>query len=121
MQPSYPIPFTYNVATDIGRVRLLIPDRDPDNAILTDEEIQCYLDLNEGVGAVYYAAAEAVETIASDEVMVLKVIKHNDLQTDGASVARTLMARADRLRRRGDDLVAVGEPGFEVVQVNDAS
>lgn len=91
--------FTYDVATEIGQVRMLIPDRDEANAMFNDEEVQAFLDMN---ASVKYAAADALDTIASDQALTLKVISLMDLKTDGPATAKSLMERADKLRTRAD-------------------
>ena len=93
--------FTYDTTTDIGKVRMLIPDRDEGNAIFQDSEIQAYLDLNDS--SVKRATAEALETIASDQALTLKVISTLDLSTNGASVSDALMRRAEKLRAVAED------------------
>jgi hypothetical protein len=88
--------FTFNVATDVGKVRLLVPDRVSADAVFQDDEVEAFLDLEGGV--VRRAAALALETIASDNAMTLKVIKLLDLTTDGAKTSDALLKRADKLR-----------------------
>ena len=87
---------TYDTATNIGKTRMLIPDRDLTDAVFQDVEIQAFLDLNDA--SVRRAAAEALETIASDQAMTLKVIRLLDLSTDGRAVSQALLERAARLR-----------------------
>lgn len=88
--------YSYDLATDIGKTRLLIPDRVEASAIFTDEELQAFLDLNDG--NTRRAAAEALEMIASDEAMTLKVITTLDLSTNGASTSAAILERARLLR-----------------------
>lgn len=89
--------FTANVATDIGKVRLIIMDMDPTKPIFPDDnQIQAFLDL-EG-GEPKQAAALAFESIAGNRLFVLQVIKLLDLQTDGYSMAKGLLAVAETLR-----------------------
>ena len=99
--------FTYILTSDIGKVRLLIPDSRFDAYIFEDEEISTFLLLETGVKR---AAALALETIASNEALVLKVIKLLDVQTDGAKVSDALLKRAEKLRSQSaqddDDLYA---------------
>jgi hypothetical protein len=87
-------------STDLGKVRLLIPDTDEDNLLLTDDKITAFLGMETGVKR---AAALALETIASNEALVGKVIKTQDLSTDGTRVSAELRARAAQLRRQADD------------------
>lgn len=103
--------FTYDPTTDLGKVRMLIPDRVQADAIFTDEELDAYLEMNGD--SVKYAAADALDTIASDQAMVLKVITLLDLRTDGPATAKSLMDRADKLRTQADadDEAADAEEG----------
>ena len=82
---------------DINRVRLLIADTGTDR-VLDDMQLDTYLELN-GQN-VRLAAAEALESIAVSELLVSKVIRTQDLATDGAKVAAELRALAQRLRDR---------------------
>lgn len=95
-------------------VRFLIPDTDETNPILLDKEIE-YLVTTEGT--VKLAAAAALEVIASQEALVLKVIKVLDLQTDGAKTADALLKRADRLRAQDTADVEDDDAGFEVAEM----
>lgn len=107
--------FTYNLSDEIGRVRLLIPDNKETGYIFEDEEIDTFLVLESGVKR---SAALALETIASNEAMVLKVIKLLDVQTDGAKLAEALLKRAATLRKQAqdeDDVTGV-EDSFAVVE-----
>jgi hypothetical protein len=96
MTVAYPIVLSSNV----GRVRLVIPDRSADMFIFQDEEIETFLEIE---GGVKLAAALALETIASDIAMVDKVIRIMDLQTDGAKTSDALLARAKLLREQAYD------------------
>lgn len=100
--------FTYDVTTDIGKMRMLIPDRVDADAVFTDEEIAAYLSMNDS--NIRRAAADALETIASDEAMTLKVVSTLDLSTNGASTSDAILARAKLLRQQADDADA-GEEG----------
>ena len=91
--------FTYILSNDIGRVRLLIPDRVTPGHVFEDEEITAYLAME---GSVKGATAQALETIAADQAMVLKVMRLLDLQTDGARVAEALLKRAQLLRAQDE-------------------
>lgn len=95
--------FTYDPTTNRGRVRLLIQDTDtsgpPEKQLFTDVEIDAFLGLEDGV---FTAAALALETMASQQAMVLKVISLLDLTTNGAAVSSALLERAKRLRELAD-------------------
>lgn len=107
--------FTFDVSTAVGRVRLLIPDRTADDPLFTDTELTALLDL-EG-DDVRGAAALALETIAADQVLTLKVIKSLDLQTDGAKVSDALLKRAELLRAQAADAEAAEDSGaFDIAE-----
>jgi hypothetical protein len=99
--------------TPVQLVRLLIADCDPDGALLRTDQIEGLIAL-EG-GNVKLAAAQALDTIAVSEVLVSKVIKTQDLSTDGAKVAAELRARAAELRRQVADGEGDDDGGFLVV------
>lgn len=106
-----------DLATDPAqRVRLLINDTFEDRPIFADTEIAAFLlDADDNVRL---AAAEALDTIASDEALTSKVIKDRELTTDGAKVAEALHKRAESLRKRVKDAeVAADEGYFEIVPV----
>jgi hypothetical protein len=121
MTDTVPVDYT----TDVGLIRALIPDVellqdmvDPAVApsyIFHDPHLQSFLDL-EG-DSVKRAAALALETLGSSEALVSKVIKTEDLQTDGAKVMAQFLARAKELRAQADadDAVLDGNVVFEVV------
>lgn len=104
---------TYDVESEIGKVRLLINDVDESDQIFDDNEIQAFLSL-EG-GYVRLAAAQAIDTIADNEALCSKVIRTQDLQTDGAKLADSLRKRAASLRERHD--MEIEDDGFfEIVE-----
>lgn len=55
---------TYDLRTDLGKVRLEIPDTDVKKPIFEDEEIQYFLDMNKG--DIYLASAHALSIIMGD-------------------------------------------------------
>lgn len=95
---------TYDLSTDIGKVRLLITDTDTSNTIFSDEEIQVFLDQTayNGENDLRYAAAEALDTMARSEILTQKRIKLMDLQTDGPATGKALMDAANQLRSLSD-------------------
>lgn len=106
--------FMYDLSTDTGKVRLLIPDNKSASYILEDDEIEAFLNLETGVKR---AAAMALETIASNEALVLKVIRLLDLQTDGAKVADSLLKRAALLRKQAEEDELIAGDGFEIAEM----
>lgn len=89
-------PITVDPTTDIGLVRLLCTDLDEVSPLFDDAQITAFLAMNGD--RVKKAAAMALDTIAVSEVLISKVIRTQDLQTDGAKVAAELRARAKALR-----------------------
>lgn len=109
-----------NYSTAVGRVRALIPDieqvdweRDGNASyIFSDSHLEGFLALygvepgvcgqaTSGTTAkIRHAAADAVEAIAVSEALISKVVKTEDLQTDGAKTANALLGRAGLLRRQ---------------------
>ena len=102
--------------SDRGKVRLLIPDTDETALLLSDEQVDAFLSMESGVKR---AAAAALESIASNEALVGKVIKTQDLATDGAKVAETLLKRAATLRQQADEDDPESGGGFEIVDFRD--
>lgn len=103
--------------TLINQVRLLTADVGSstifDDTILTDSQIATYLTLNGGNPRL--AAADALEAIAVSEVLVSKVIRTQDLTTDGAKVADALMRLAALRRRQAQDEADAGDDGVFAV------
>lgn len=96
--------------TGIGQVRLLIPDveqlanpADPlaDSAYLfSDSQIQALLSMYSS--NIKRAAGQAKLILATSEAMINKVIKTNDLSTDGAKLAAELRAQSTMLMAEAD-------------------
>ncbi len=74
--------FTYDLSSSEGQIRLLLMDTNSESYVFEDAERERVPELGAGQRAA--GAALALETMASNEAFVLKVIKLLDLQTDGA-------------------------------------
>ncbi len=98
--------------TPAGQVRLLVADVDENNQLLPDAVIAGHLTMNGQ--DVRLAAADALDAIATSEVLVSKKIRTQDLATDGPAVSAELRAQARRLR----DQVA-GEDAADIFDVVD--
>lgn len=103
--------FTYDTKTNRGKVRLIIADQDSTDPMFDDDEIDAFLSINSDIRL---AAAYALGTMATNQVMVLKVIKLLDLTTDGAKVSDALRRLAKDLR----DQVA-NEYAFDIAEMID--
>ena len=90
--------FTYTIASDRGKVRLLARDTVDVGHLFEDDEVDAFLTLNEDV--VLLAAAMALENVAANEVLVQKRIRLLDLQTDGPAEAKELRALATSYREQ---------------------
>ena len=93
-------------STQIGQVRLLIPDTDqlanpadPSQAasyIFDDSQIQAFVTMY--VGSIKRAAAQAKLVLATSEALINKVITTYDLKTDGAKLGAEIREQAKLLR-----------------------
>jgi len=90
---------TYAPGTDRGKVRLLLNDIG-DPWVFSDAEIDAFLSM-EG-DSIKRAAALAIATNASNEALASKVLRSQDLATDGAKVAEVLLKHATDLRAQAD-------------------
>lgn len=92
----------------VQQVRDLIPDIEAIDweddgslsTLFTDSQIETYLAVNDG--NVKRAAAQACRALAVSEALISKVIKTEDLQTDGAKVANALLGVARDLEQSAD-------------------
>lgn len=96
--------FTYDVTTDVGKIRLLITDTDSADPIFSDQEIDAFQSLETTIRS---TAALALETIARSEALTQKVIKTLQLSTDGAKLSQELRQHAAALRAQD---MAVNDP-----------
>lgn len=101
-------------ATEIDTVRLIISDPDGPDALLDEWSIAGFIDLNGG--NLRLAAADALDAIATSEVLVSKKIRTQTLSTDGPAVSAELRALADRQRALAQAAVDAEDVGvFDVV------
>lgn len=92
--------FTYDPTAPVGVVRLLLNDVDSETMVFTDAEITAFLSL-EG-DSIKRAAAQAIDTNATNEALASKVLRTQDLQTDGAKLADAMRRHAANLRTQAD-------------------
>ena len=90
--------------TAVGQVRLLIPDTEQLGSVpeyvFSDPQIQAFLALYSN--NIKRAAAQAKLVLATSEALINKVIKTDDLSTDGAKLAAELRAQAQMLMSEAD-------------------
>lgn len=82
--------------------------------LLSDEQIEMFLELNED--NVRLAAADALDTIASSEALIQKRLKLLDLETDGPAVAKAMREHAKTLRAQVYD-PKMAEGDFEIAEL----
>lgn len=87
-------------ADKVKLVRLLTGDKAADDYIFTDDEMESFLELNNG--NVYYAAADALDAIAANAAYTLKVLTILDVTTNGQATAEAIRASAAALRAKAD-------------------
>jgi hypothetical protein len=119
--------FPPDYATGIGQVRLLIPDTEqlenPADStaeaeyIFDDHQIQAFLSMSNN--SIKRAAAEAKMVLAASETLISKVIRTDDLQTDGAKLGAELRAQARELRAQAvEEETYDSYEEFEIVDFN---
>ena len=119
--------FPPDYATAVGQVRLLIPDveqlTNPANPtaaaeyIFDDHQIQAFLTLY--ANSIKRAAAQAKLVLATSETLISKVIRTDDLQTDGAKLGAELRAQAKELRdQASEEELYEAYEDFEIVDFN---
>ncbi len=89
--------FTYDLETDIGVVRLRIGDTVQATALFTDEDLTAFLSVESDT---WRASAAALERIALNQVLLLKVIKILPFTIDGSKVAETILKIAKSYREQ---------------------
>ncbi len=89
--------FTFDRTAAIGQTRVLMPGEGVEaTSVFEDEDIQVFLDLNGSI--VLLAAAQGLERIASDQLLLLKKVKVESIEVDGRTVSDGFLALALRYR-----------------------
>lgn len=97
---------TYDLATSVGKVRLKIGDRAVAAAHFTDEEITAAL--SERGGNINFAAADLLDTWASETTAVAQSYSVPGLSVSTSSQGRDMAARAQALREQEYNKPAYG-------------
>jgi len=129
MSDVYPVDYT----TPVGRVRKYIPDvvqlEDPKDPLApasymwSDDAILSFIADELPVGeteptraTIWRAAASMMIATANNENLILKKLTTDDLQTDGPSVAKALIAAAQELiKRAATDESGADEETFTII------
>ena len=112
-----------NYATNVGKVRVLLGDVDPENVsqgigeykYFSDDELVAVLQMYDH--NVKLTAARCLETIASSQVLLLKSWSSDDLTVNGDKIAESLRRIAQQLR--DEVLVEESSESFELVPFMD--
>lgn len=109
--------------SDVESLRLLIPDMGTgDDQIFSDTDLALFLTLTGN--KVFLATAMALETIATDETLLYKIVTTDDLSVNGVTGAsQVLLVRAKTLRADQDrvDAEAGSTDAFNLVFRDDVS
>lgn len=116
--------------TERGKVRALLPDVEQvdfsgegvPEYLFSDAHLDAFLAVasgrNGGRARILRAAAMGLRAIAVSEGLIAKVVKTEDLQTDGAKLAAALLRGADGLDKQADKAEEEEdewEYGFQIV------
>lgn len=104
--------YTYDLQTNIGKVRLLLNDV-AEPWTFNDDEIEMFLELEGNV--IKLAAAQAIETNADNELLASKVLRDKEITTDGAKLADAMRKRASALRDQVTLDTSTDDEGYFVV------
>lgn len=107
---------TYDLTTDIGKVRLLINDTDVSNAHFTDEEITAFLDINSSINI---AAALALESWAASLTESAEKESIGDYSYSKKSASNKLML-AKQLRENEANEPNFDTAAFDFTDVDDS-
>jgi hypothetical protein len=110
------VSFTYDLTTNVGLIRLRITDKSEAEPIYQDEELAAFYTAE---GSVLRASAAALEAIAINQALVLKVLKLLQLSTDGAKLADTLLKLAQHYRNQAEFEDAASGGNFDWAETID--
>lgn len=106
--------FPPDFSSNVGRIRSLIPDVEQADYsgegnpeyMFSDAHLDSLYEMAHGAGnaRLYRAAASALRALAVSEGLIQKVIRTEDLQTDGAKLTNALLAGARQLEERANQV-----------------
>jgi len=110
--------WSYDPSTSVGRVRLRIADTNADRQVLADEDIEAFLSM--AGDSIPLAAAMALESIAMNELLCLKVVNlMGAIITDAASAAKQIREIAKSLRVEYATMSDATSAGFVSIEMVD--
>ena len=109
--------FTYDLTTDRGKVRLRIQDNDEAYVFFSDADIDAFLTMAADLDGdtVRHASADALDSWASNQALVLKKVTLLDVNTDGPAVAKAMREHAALLREQA--FATSTDAGFEIAEM----
>lgn len=117
--------FPPDFSTTVGRIRALIPDVEQvdysdegkPEYMFSDAHLENLYAIASGSdpARLYRAAASALRALAVSEGLIQKVIKTEDLQTDGAKLASALLSGAKAWEERADTVEEEEGGGMVIV------
>jgi len=87
--------YTYDISTDIGKIRLIISDKDIADCHFTDEELQVFLT---DEGSINLAAAAALESWAAAYALNASTERIGDYSY-AQSISKNMLELATKLRK----------------------
>jgi hypothetical protein len=92
---------TYDLSTNVGKIRLLISDIDvPDGCAFTDEELSTFFEM--GQSSIALASSLAFMAMAGDASKIAIKMKNDVTETDTTKTADSLRAQARDFRENPD-------------------
>ena len=108
--------FSTDRDTPVGQVRVLVPgELDESTSAFADEDLEVMLSLNDEV--VLLAAAQALERIAADKLLLLLKVKVGPISVDGPGVADTFLSLAGRYRIAWEQGAAGAEDDIQIAEL----
>lgn len=96
-----PVPFTYDLSTAVGQVRMLLADTDEDTAAFSDAELTALLAMNGN--SVVRSAGKAYYILAGDKAKIAVRIGRGSTNEDLTSVAKELRESGKALLEQAVD------------------
>lgn len=92
---------TYDINTDIGKMRLFLQDTDTENAVFQDEELAALLQqVNEDL---YMAASTGWAIIAGDKAKIAKKKTASKFSYDNTQMAKECRAQAEHFKKLSEE------------------
>ncbi len=108
--------FTVDRSTQIGRVRVLVPgELVKETSAFSDEDVEVLLSVNGDVALL--AAAQALERIAADKLLLLLKVKVGTIAIDGPAVSDSFLSLAGRYRAAFEHGAGGAEDDIQIAEL----